>query len=135
MTYTTIQTIEASGIPYLEYRPQREVDEDLLITIEFTPEPQSWDSEYQYSQPEFVFNDLVATRQQWEHIYKYHLPETELNLFRICAMELVDNLTPSGQLLSEPYWRYGVRCDKTRELRWFSEQALVRISPTNPDWF
>ena len=136
MTYLQeIQTIEASGIPYLEYRPQPEVAEDLIITIEFTPKPQSPGSEYHYSQPEFRFNDLVATRQDWEHCHKHRLPETELELLRICAMEMVDNLTPSGELLSQPRWKYGLRSDKTKDLVWFEEQALVRVTPSNPDWF
>ena len=135
MTYAEIQTIQASGIPYVEYRPQPEVAEDIIITIEFTPEPQSPDSEYQYTQPEFRFNDLVTTKQQWEHIYKYRLPETELDTFRICAMELVDFLTPSGELLSQPRWKYGLRSSHSKDLVWFSEQALVRVTPSNPDWF
>ena len=136
MTYLQeIQTIEAAGVPYVEYRPQPEVDEDIIITIEFTPPKQSPDSEYYYPQPIFRFRDLVTTKQQWEHCYKHRLPESELQLFRISNMGLVENLTPSGQLLSQPYCRYGVRCDRTRELRWFSEQALVRITPSNPDWF
>ncbi len=67
MTYLQeIQTVEASGIPYLEYRPQPEVTEDLIITSEFTPKPQSPDSEYHYSQPEFRFKNLFATKTNWE---------------------------------------------------------------------
>lgn len=132
MTYLQeIQRIEA----YVEYRPQPEVAEDIIITIEFTPKEQSWDSDYQYCQPEFVFNDMVALKPEWEHCQKYHLPETELKLFRICAMELADCVTPSGELLAQPYWRYGIRCTLSKELMWLSEQALVRISPSNPDWF
>ncbi|MDJ0745226.1 MAG: hypothetical protein QNJ32_17960 [Xenococcaceae cyanobacterium MO_167.B27] len=51
-------------------------------------------------------------------------------------MELVESLTPSGKLLSQPYWKYGIRCiEGTLELIWFEEQALVRIKPYNPDWF
>ncbi|MGK7894933.1 MAG: hypothetical protein AB4372_15265 [Xenococcus sp. (in: cyanobacteria)] len=73
MTYTEIQTIEASGIPYLEYRPQPEVAEDVIITIEFTPKPQSPSSEHHYSHPEFRFGDLVATRANWEHCYNFLL--------------------------------------------------------------
>ena len=87
------------------------------------------------SKPEFRFNDIVATRTNWEHCYKHHLPETELETFRISAMELVDNLTPSGELLSQPRWKYGLRSDKTKDLVWFEEQALVRVTPSNPDWF
>lgn len=135
MTYTTIQTIEASGIPYVEYRPQPEVNEELIITIEFTPEQQSPDSDYQYTQPEFRFGDIVATRQDWEYCYRHQLPESELDTFRICAMELVDNLTPSGGLLSQPRWKYGLRSSHSKDLVWFEEQALVRVTPSNPDWF
>ncbi len=136
MTYTEIQTISAGGIPYTEYRAEPEIDEEVIITIEFTPQQQSWDSEYQYSQPEFVFGDMVATKQQWEHCQTNHLPDTELDLFRICAMELVESLTPNGELLSQPYWKYGIRClEGTKELIWFEEQALVSIQPYNPDWF
>ncbi len=135
MTYTTIQTVEASGIPYLEYRPEPEVNEDLIITIEFTPEPQSPGSEYHYSQPYFVYGDIVATKAKWEHCKKYHLPETELDTFRICAMEMVDSLTPSGELLSQPRWKYGLRSDKTKDLVWYEEEALVLATESNPDWF
>ena len=137
MTYIQeIQTIEAAGVPYTEYRTEPEIDEDVIITIEFTPQQQSWDSEYQYSQPQFIFGDMVATKQQWEHCQTNHLPDTELDLFRICAMELVDSLTPNGELLSQPYWKYGIRClSGTKELIWFEEQALIRIQPYNPDWF
>ena len=136
MTYLQeIQTIEAAGVPYVEYRPEPEIDEDVIITIEFTPPKQSPDSEYYYPQSQFRFRDLVTTKQQWEHCKKYRLPETELQLFRVSDMGLVENLTPSGQLLSQPYWRYGVRCDRTRKVIWFEESALVRITPSNPDWF
>ena len=137
MTYTEIQTIEAFGMPYTEYRAQPEVDEEILITIEFTPPIQSFDVEYSYSQPRFRFGDMVATKQQWEHCLLNHLnPDTELDLFRICAMELVDSLSPSEELLSQPYWQYGIRCQHgTQELVWLEEVALVRIAPDNPDWF
>ena len=77
MTYTEIQTIEAGGMPYTEYRAQPEVDEEILITIEFTPPIQSFDVEYSYSQPRFRFGDMVATKQQWEHCLLHHLnPDT-----------------------------------------------------------
>ncbi len=68
-------------------------------------------------------NDLVTTKQQWEHCKKYRLPETELEQFRISAMELMDSVTPNSQLLSEPYWRYGIRSNGTRELIWLSQKA------------
>ena len=74
MTYTEIQTIEANGVPYVEYRAEPEIDEEVIITIEFTPQQQSWDSDYQYSQPQFIFGDMVATKQQWQHCQKYNLP-------------------------------------------------------------
>ena len=137
MTYTEIQTIEAFGMPYTEYRVEPEVDEEILITIEFTPPIQSFDVEYSYSQPRFRFGDMVATKQQWEHCILHHLnPDTNLDLFRICGMELVDSLSPSEELLSQPYWQYGIRCTHgTNELIWFEEEALVRIAPDNPDWF
>ena len=116
MTYLQeIQSIEANGIPWIEYRPQPEVAEDVIITIEFTPKQQSPGSEYHYSQPYFVFGDIVATKAKWEHCKKYHLPETELETFRICAIEMVDCLTPSGELLSQPIWKYGLRSDKTKD--------------------
>ena len=135
MTYTEIQTIEAAGVPYVEYRAEPEIDEDIIITIEFTPKKQSWDSEYQYSQPQFIFGDMVATKQQWEHCQKYHLPDNQLDLFCVCAMELVDSLTPNGELLSHPRWKYGLRSSHSKDLVWFEEQALVRVTPSNPDWF
>jgi len=134
MTYTTIQTIEAAGVPYVEYRPQPEVNEDVLITIEFTPEPQSPDSDYQYTQPEFAIMDMIWLKVQLEYCEEHQIPETQLKQFRICAMELVDCVTPSGQLLTQPYWKYGIR-NGAGDLVWLEEQALVRVALSNPDWF
>ena len=50
-------------------------------------------------------------------------------------IELIDSLTPSGELLSQARWNYGVGSSHTKDLVWFEEQVLVRISPSNPDWF
>ncbi len=50
-------------------------------------------------------------------------------------MELVDCLTSSGELLIQLRWKYGVGSDKTKDLVWFQEQALVRVTLSNPDWF
>lgn len=120
MTYTTVQT---------------KVNEDVIITIEFTPEPQSPNSEYQYTQPEFTITEMVWLKPQLEHCQKHGIPETQLKQFRICAMELVDCITPSGELLAQPYWKYGIRCTLSGGIIWLEEQALVRITPSNPDWF
>ena len=119
MTYTTVQT---------------KVNEDVIITIEFTPKPQSLDSEYQYTQPEFTITEMVWLKPQWEHCQKHGIPETQLKQFRICAVELVDCITPSGELLNHPYWKYGIR-NGGGDLVWLEEQALVRVASFLPDWF
>ncbi len=126
MTY--LQEIQSIEAPDSEYRPQTEPGEEVVITIEFTPKPQSPDSEYQYSEPKFRFGDSVLPKEVFPHYQKNGITETHLKRFRICAMELVESLTPSGELLAQPYWRYGIRCTLSGGIIWLSEQALVRIS-------
>ncbi|MGH2413546.1 MAG: hypothetical protein ACRDEA_07615 [Microcystaceae cyanobacterium] len=61
-----VQTIEAQGIPRTEYRYEPDVVEIPIITIEFQPETHPLD-DYGYFQPEFVFGDVVALKEQWEY--------------------------------------------------------------------
>ena len=136
MPYSTeIQTIEAAGIPTIEYRTQPEVDEQRLITIEFTPP--ATNDEYLVKQPGFVFGDIVIIKQQWEDYFLNQMDTDELDSFTICGMELIEPRNLSGQPIDYPYWQYGIRCTEgTREVIWFKEHELVRkASTTVDDWF
>ena len=135
MTYITeIQTIEAFGIPATEYRTQPQVEEQQLITIEFTPP--GINDEYLVEQPEFVFGDTVIIKEQWDNCFLNQLDTEELDTFTVCAMELVEPKNQLGQPSEQTYWNYGLRCTSgTRELIWFKENELVRKASTDLDWF
>ncbi len=132
--FTEIQTIETAGIPTIEYRTQPEIDEQRLITIEFTPP--ATNEEYLVKQPEFVFGDTVIIKEQWSHCFLNQLDTEGLDTFKVCAMELVEPKNNLGQPSDRPYWKYGVRCTSgTRELVWFKENEIVRKASTELDWF
>ncbi len=132
--FTEIQTIEAFGIPTIEYRTQPEVDEQRLITIEFTPF--GINDEYLVEQPEFVFGDTVIIKEQWDNCFLNQLDTEGLDTFTVCAMELVEPKNKSGQPSEQPNWQYGVRCTSgTRELIWFKEHELTRKASSELDWF
>lgn len=127
MTYAyEVQTIEAQGVPYVEFRHEAEPTETQIITIEFSPQNYPLD-DYTYSQPLFVFGELVALREQWECCQQNQLdPNEELDWFKVCAMELIEPQSKSGRLTNPPYWLYGIRCQSgTRELMWFEEGELI----------
>jgi hypothetical protein len=125
MTYLEVQSVEAHGIPTTEYRvaPTREL---LLITIEFTPCVHPAD-EYCYPHPEFTFGDEVATVEQWSDCQEHNLNlDEEIDIYKVCALELVENKTKSGRLRETPHWLYGIRCTTgTKELMWFEGAELV----------
>ncbi len=135
MPYSTeIQTIEAAGIPVIEYRNQPELYEQRLITIEFTPP--AINDEYLVEQPGFVFGDIVIIKEHWNNCLINRLDTEELDTFTVCAMELIEPKNQSGQLIDYPYWHYGVRCTEgTRELVWFKEHELARKASSDLDWF
>lgn len=135
MPYSTeIQTIEAAGIPAVEYRTQPEVGEQRLITIEFTPNATS--DEYLVEQPEFVFGDIIVIKQQWEHCFLNQMDTEDLDTFTICGMELIEPKNQSGQMIDYPYWKYGIRStDGSKEVIWREEYELVRKASTVTDWF
>ena len=135
MAYQTeIQTIEAAGLPVIEYRNQPELYEQRLITIEFTPP--AINDEYLVEQPGFVFGDIVIIKEHWNNCLINRLDTEELDTFTVCAMELIEPKNQSGQPIDYPYWHYGVRCTEgTRELIWFKEQELARKASNDLDWF
>ena len=127
MTYTTeIQTIEAFGVPYVETRYQPEVQETQLITIEFSPKACPLD-DYGYRNPQIIFGDLVTPREQVDYCLFNSLNlAKEIDFYKVCAMELVEPKTESGQLAEAPYWLIGIRGQgKIRELIWFEENELI----------
>ncbi|NJK51282.1 hypothetical protein HC931_27150 [Candidatus Gracilibacteria bacterium] len=131
-----VQTIEAFGMPYIEtrYYPEPTENEAQLITIEFKPHTHSMD-DYCYSHPRFVFGDLVVLKEQWEYCQEHPVQQNEeLDIFRICAIELVERRSKSGRLTSAPEWLYGIRCTTgTKELMWFDEDELMSGRELKPD--
>jgi hypothetical protein len=117
---TAIQIIEAHGVLVTEYRHEPETEQ--LITIEFKPD----NDKYEYPQPEFVFQEVVAMRAQYDECIERHLDLDEnLDYFRICALQLVEHIT-DGRLQSQPSWLYGIRYARgTRELMWFESEELI----------
>ena len=92
---TEIQTIEAAGIPVIEYRTQPQIDEQRLITIEFTPP--ATNDKYLVKQPEFVFGDTIIIKEQWDNCFLKQLDTEGLDTFSVCAMELVEPKNNLGQ--------------------------------------
>jgi hypothetical protein len=88
-----------------------------LITIEFAPKIHPNETEYNYSQPQFVFGEQVTRLTG-----TFSTPST------ICGMELIESKTPSGQLLNQPYWKYLV--NDGQEKLWLDESALTPYSST-----
>lgn len=123
------QTVEAFGIPYVEYGHD-EPEVEQRICIEFTPHTHHLD-DYGIPEPAFKFCDEVAMRQQYDHCVENNIDfSEELDIFRICAMELVEYRSQRGVLTDAPYWRYGIRYARgTRELIWFEEDELARPLP------
>jgi hypothetical protein len=136
MAYTEVQTVEAFGISYPEtrYYPEPTDVEEPLVTIEFKPKTHPLD-DYCYSQPSFVFGDLVVLKEQWDYCQEHPVKQNEeLDFFRICAMELVERRSKSGRLTSAPYWLYGIRCSTgTQELMWFDEDELMSSRNLEPE--
>jgi hypothetical protein len=123
------QTIEAFGIPYVEY-DYSEPEVEQRICIEFTPPAHHLD-EYAIPDPAFTFCEEVAVREQYDHCLKNNIDFSEgLDVFRISALELVERRSKSGVLTDAPYWLYGIRYARgTRELIWFEEDELARPLP------
>nr|MBW4532581.1 hypothetical protein [Pleurocapsa minor HA4230-MV1] len=89
--------------------------ERQLITIEFAPKIHPNETEYSYSQPNFVFGEQVT-----------RVTGTSSRPSTVCGMELVESKTPSGQLINQPYWKYLI--NDGQQKTWFSESALTRLS-------
>jgi hypothetical protein len=128
MTQEIVQYVEAFGVSYPEYRtvPEEESNE-YRITVEITKQLPAG-SDYSYKEPDFVWGDLVIKNEQRDYCLTHKLdPQENLDLFEVCAIELVEHRNKSGLLLENPYWSYGIRClDGTKEIVWFDEWELVR---------
>ncbi|BAZ47327.1 hypothetical protein NIES4102_43730 (plasmid) [Chondrocystis sp. NIES-4102] len=97
---------------YLAEKPALKTSERQLITIEFAPPQDPKETEYTYPQPLFVFTEQVVPKNN------------PSSLFKVCAMELIESKTPSGQLLNQPYWKYKLT-DGQKQI-WKDESTLVR---------
>ena len=122
-----VQTVEVGGVPYTEYRCSPEVEEQIIITIEFKPEVHPMD-DFSYRQPQFVFLEEVALAKQVNYCQqnKIALSEEVIDFYPITAMELVERKLSNGRLTEAPYWLYGLRSTEgTRELMWFIDEELI----------
>jgi hypothetical protein len=129
MTQEIVQYVEASGVSYPEYRTIPEVEcNEYRITVEITKQLPAG-SDYSYKDSDFVWGDLVVKNKQREYCLTNSLDLQEnLDVFEVCALELVEHKSRSGLLLENPYWRYGIRClDGTKEMVWFDEWELIRL--------
>ncbi len=120
------QTIEKGGVPYSEYRTAPDFTDYPIVTIEFTPDPDRCGI-YAYPQPKFVPTEEVTLRVHWEYCRDNSLDlSAELEYFRLCAVEIVEDMDERGRLKAPPYWLYGFRTPSgTKELIWFEEDDLV----------
>ena len=87
-----------------------------LITIEFAPDIHQEETEYTYEHPQFVFGERVTIGGT-----SFHYPPV---VFTVCALELIESKTPSGQLLNQPRWKYKVTNQEVSY--WKDETALTR---------
>jgi hypothetical protein len=129
------QTIEAFGIPYVEYAHD-EPEVEQRIRIEFAPRMHHLD-DYAIPEPAFTFCEEVAVREQYDYCLQNNIDcSEELDVFRICALELVESRSKGGVLTDAPHWLYGIRYARgTRELIWFEEDELVRPLPLSEGEF
>lgn len=134
MAYAEVQTIEAFGIPYTEYRIAPDPTDVEIVTIEFTPDPDNSNT-YGYSHPRYTFTETVAKRKDWERCQQHNLDwQEELILYRVCALELVELfLKATGRLTQAPSWLFGVRSSYSRELHWFEEDELISLREMQQD--
>ncbi|MGB5769429.1 MAG: hypothetical protein WBM32_06100 [Crocosphaera sp.] len=131
MAQQLIQTIEAQGRPYAEYRDEPD-QSDLLIAKEkefFVQVKKSFPNDlYEYPEPDFCVGSKVVITDEWNYCEENgidFLEESEI--YKISAIELIEPTFRSGRGLSEPaYWMYGIRGTKgTYELVWFREDELL----------
>ncbi|MDJ0590011.1 MAG: hypothetical protein QNJ72_08470 [Pleurocapsa sp. MO_226.B13] len=99
-------------------KPVSSVQERTLITIEFAPHVHPEETEYSHPHPLFVFGDKVEIGGT-----SFNYPPI---IFTVCALELVESVTPSGKLLSQPYWKYKITDGE--KTFWKEETALARWS-------
>jgi hypothetical protein len=135
MTYYIADVVECGGAPYFEYRCVPEpIDEEIqLITIEFRPPTQPFGN-YCYSQPQFVFLDVVVLRDKWEYCQMHQLDvNSELDFFRIVGMKLVESRLRTGRLTEAPYWLYEIEClTSPSQAIWISEEELIAQRDLEP---
>ena len=91
------------------------VGEKQLVTIEFTSQVHSNETDYSYPHPRFTFFDRVTPTDSY--------PATE---YTVCALEIIESKTPSGRLLSQPRWNYKISNGQTSF--WKEETALLLYS-------
>lgn len=104
---TLIQQREISSV--IDTKGEKE-----LITIEFATNIHPDETEYSYQHPQFVFGNEVEIKGSF--IYP-------TITYKVCALELLENKTPSGKLLYQPSWKYKI--SDGQQTYWKDETALV----------
>ncbi|MGB5769614.1 MAG: hypothetical protein WBM32_07055, partial [Crocosphaera sp.] len=133
MAQQLIQTIEAQGRTYAEYRDEPD-QSDLLLAREkklFLQVEKSFPNDlYEYPEPNFCLGSKVVIAEEWDYCKENgidFLEESEI--YKISAIELIEPTFKSGRGLSEPaYCMFGILGTKgTYELVWFRDDELLSI--------
>ncbi len=104
------------------HRP--EIQEQLLITIEFAPKVYP-NEIFVHPHPRYTYLEEITLKQDWQYCLKNNLNlSVELNFFSICAIELVEKRAGNGRLCEQPHWLYGIR-NKNGKRLWFVEDELL----------
>ncbi|HEY9768580.1 MAG TPA: hypothetical protein V6C71_08740 [Coleofasciculaceae cyanobacterium] len=97
----------------LTVKPVTSTQERPLVTIEFAPNIHPSETQYNYEHPLFVFGEKVELINSFPSI-----------AYTTYALELIESKTPSGRLLSQPYWKYKISNGQVSY--WREETALIR---------
>ena len=134
MSYTENQRLECQGIPTIEYLIETD-DRATPERIKFDFIPQFPFDKYGYSDPKYVFCEEVVLASHWHECQdnQYDFFD-EHEVYRICALELIEYSMTSEQLYEPPSWKYGIRGTRgTRELIWFQEDELISLAEINSE--
>lgn len=134
MSSTEIQRLECQGLPTIEYRA--EPDEIAIPErIQFDFSPRFPYDQYPYSEPKYVYCEEVVLASQWHQCQdnQYNFFD-EHEVYRICALELIEYSMTGDRLYEPPSWKYGIRGTRgTRELIWFEESELISLAEINAE--
>ena len=91
-----------------------------LITIEFYPDVNPFETEYTYEHPRFVFGNRVILKNEY--------PQTE---YVVVGLKIIESKTSSGMLLAQPCWKYEITNGEVSYQK--EESALFRAKSPSSD--